>query len=764
MGEPARKLEDIEPDIRPNLRVIQGGGQSTPERASLKVLNNLESNPEKPSTGSIDEQESNGSNVIAGPWANKVSGIAPDKSKSSGRFKFAKKKGPLMAIILTVVGGGFGIGALLSPALLPMSILGNLLNKFNTGEISATVRANKLIVSKMSENATSGSCNIIKIACRFTKPSNRFLSQLEKNGIKSLDKEGNVIEKKLIFPNTRPAKYKFTNSAGESVEVGAKDLYSTLLNNNEFRAAFHSASQTRFMSLMDSIANSIKLKFGLSFNDKLSGVKDESGVISEVDNNIKVDDAAAKAAANTEGKAASTVAKEEADVIDNIITEEADNSVAKLAKAGKGDAIGLIAGGVCLLTDVPGLIISANRSFQMGQLISYSVTFLSAFSAIKAGDATPQEVSAIGNVLTKVVNGKSAMDSFGMKYSITGQTKPDSTSYKKFAPGSGVLKSLGGINAITSSAAKKATCNVITDPKTGAAINVALAANTADTLGASLVLAVVNVGLGYILSYIAEKTLPPLINAALAHIPLQSVLQSFFGDLTKNLSGEDIGDAITSGASQLMGQTANAGGNMPLTVTQAVAYENTTKQIQLAYAEEDRATKSPFDITSPNTMLGSIVQSLAPYYAKIKFNTSSMMSNLAVIGNMITSSFGIAMQPLTANAASTDSSQYQLCDDPSIKDSDVAAGPYCNIIYGIPTDYLDEDPVTVVNNLIASGDINEDTGDPIPDKGLESWITLCTGGRADEASNCKITNKTKAEYAIYTIDHRIQKSMDDATQ
>ena len=117
MGEPARKIrEDIEPEIRPNLRVIDSGGESTPSRANLKAL---ESSPEKTDDkSSIKDREESGSNVVQGPWGNKVTGKQAGPTK--GKFNLAglKKKGPLTTIILTLVGGGIGIGGLLSPSLL----------------------------------------------------------------------------------------------------------------------------------------------------------------------------------------------------------------------------------------------------------------------------------------------------------------------------------------------------------------------------------------------------------------------------------------------------------------------------------------------------------------------------------------------------------------------------------------------------------------------------------------------------------------------
>jgi hypothetical protein len=199
---------------------------------------------------------------------------------------------------------------------------------------------------------------------------------------------------------------------------------------------------------------------------------------------------------------------------------------------------------------------------------------------------------------------------------------------------------------------------------------------------------------------------------------------------------------------------------MPLSVKQAVAYRETTKKVQLAYAEEDRATKSPLDTSSPNTMLGSIVYGLVPYTYSLYSNTS-ISNTLATIGKIVTGSFSTVFQPMTAGATSGDGSEYKLCDDPSIKDNDVAAGPFCNIMYGIPTEYLDKDPVSVLDNLVKSGDVDINTGEPIPEKGLAKWVSLCTDGSTMQAQNCKINDETRAAYALYTVDHRIQKSMDE---
>jgi len=762
MAEPARKLrEDIEPEIRPNLGVIKGGGESSPDRASLKALDDLESNPgEKPNDESVADQESNGSNVIQGPWADNTH-KGTKSSKSRGRFFFLKKKGPLAAIVITLLAVSLGLGSL-STSYLPISILANLVSKFNTQDTSLAIRANKLISAKMTQNTTTGSCLVVKIACRFTRPSGKFLKQLEKNGITAFDKAGNKIDNKLLWPNKRTATLHFTNSAGRKIEVEAKDLYKTLtsLNNKEFQAAFRFAQRTRFVSVSDYVFKSIKTKFGFGVDDKFRDVDSDEKLAKTVDENVGIDDGGAKAAAG-EGEAASE------SFIKKMLGERADKIVKKLARSGRGDAAIMIAGLVCIVGDAPGLVIKVQRDFQMIQLIKYSALFLTVFGAIKSGDATPEETTAVGNQLTKVVKGNSAMDSFGMKYAITGQTTPQNDKFKKFSPGMSMVALLGGIAAITSSRAKIKACNVIANPVTGAAVNVALALAGPETGLASWILLAINVALGYALSAALEYLAPYLIDAVMGLLPssfFSSVLSYFFGDLTQNLSGESAGDALTSGAAHVMGQTSNAGGNMPMTVDQAVAYDGLTKKVQLAYAEDDRATKSPLDASSPNTFLGSIVQKLIPYSINSSSIVSSLSGTLSSMGKIVTGSFGMALQPISASAASNSGDEYRQCEDPTIMADDIAAGPFCNIIYGIPPEYLDKDPIKIVTELTTgkyAGNIDEETGDPVEGKDLAKWMDLCTDGTTDEAANCMITDDERATYAVYTIDHRIQKSMDE---
>jgi len=687
-------------------------------------------------------------------WKNNVVGAgATSGFRANGVTATLKKKSPTMAIIALVVGLMTGVAMFGGAALLPQSLLANLVQKFNSHqETSLTIRTNKLLAVKLADNVTNGSCSYVKIACRFKRPSNKLLAQLEKNGIEALDSSGKKIESKTLYPNKKPVKYRFTNSIGKEIEVGPKEISSTIAKNAEFRDAMHQATKTRFMSLSDYVYKGIKTRFGFNSSDKLKSIPDdEDDLIKKADELSAADGEAAKAAKEGGEGAMKSFAR-------SLLGDFGAEAAEQLGKSTKGDAIGLAAGVVCLAADGPKIIIQANRAFQMTQLIKYSMVFLSTFGAIKAGDATPEESSAILALLTTQYRGKSAMDSFGVSYSLSGSTKPKNDNFKQYAPGSNIIKKLGGVNKILGSRTKNAICGVATNPVTGATINATLAAT-----GPGVVAAFINMAAGFAVGEIVQHAAPPLIEKAVNLLPMEKILNYFFGDLTQDLHGEAVGDALTSGAAHTMGQTANAGGNMPLTVKQAVAYDNLTNQIQLAYAEEDRATKSPLDASSPNTFMGSLISKLTPYYMGTSLKLGSFSPTITSIGSMVAGSFGAILQPVTSSATSSNFGEdnYKLCDDPSISDDNIAAGPYCDIVYGVPNKYLDKDPEIVVDNMVSNNQIDAETGNPVEGSDYETWLELCTDGTTKNANSCMINDDQNAEYAVYTIDHRIQISMDE---
>ena len=82
-------------------------------------------------------------------------------------------------------------------------------------------------------------------------------------------------------------------------------------------------------------------------------------------------------------------------------------------------------------------------------------------------------------------------------------------------------------------------------------------------------------------------------------------------------------------------------GAMPSDAGTIAAYHQETQEVLARMEEADRVTRSPFDITSPNTFLGSIVHNMA----------TSMLGNYGRVGSMVTAVSAVAYSTNSAIAS-----------------------------------------------------------------------------------------------------------------
>ena len=666
-----------------------------------------------------------------------------------GFLKKNSKNGilPSSVVLISLIAGIFGIGGMGLNSLMLVHLKENFTTKFDTQNTSLTIRTEHLWAKKMAGENTKGDCKITKVLCRYSKPSGHMLKQLKKNGVLALDKDGKVIKHNKLWPDKRPAKYVFQNGMNGLKTVDAKDFAKELKDNPKFRAKFRAAYNPRWVGFADSVFRKVSAKFSIS--------KDQG--------KLKAKDAKTLKENLGKGRGGRTGGAEKGSGIkgfDNVATENLGKVADTLKAAGRGGMASMAVGAGCVLADVPSFISSISRNLQMVQLVQYAFPFLSVADTIKYGNGDTKDIGLIGDLLTSKVDGKSAMDSYAMKYALFGDTAPQDDSYKKFIAGGGELATetnkidgfLGGQN-------RKDLCSKATSPEGAAAIAGGWAFLTGATGGTALIAAVINYGIGLGVAKTLDLIAEPIIKGFVALIPdsvKESAIKFLVGDITEDLSGESVGDALVSGSANMMAQTANSGGNAPLSVDQAIAYQKGTDQVELAYAEEVRATSSPFDVSTKYTFMGSIVDSILPYYGTIH-NASGVLST---IGSITASSLGSIFN---VNAASNNKAEYKACDIPSIKDSDVAAGPFCNIIYGVPMDVVGRDPEVVAQYMI-DNDYIDDEGKIDEKSDYQTWIDQCADGDPQYAMSCQITGDNKEMYsnfALYTIDSRIQKSMDD---
>lgn len=206
------------------------------------------------------------------------------------------------------------------------------------------------------------------------------------------------------------------------------------------------------------------------------------------------------------------------------------------------------------------------------------------------------------------------------------------------------------------------------------------------------------------------------------------LVQRLATDYISNVVGEDLAYAISSGLNMYIGGQQQSRSGAPGTNEQVMAMYEENQRIIAQDAAFDRATKSPFDITSQYTFLGSLMYSMIPIgsqlasYSAVK-TISSMMGQ---VGSSVQALFP------SVNAASRQT-WYQLnlnAECPSLSQYDFVGDPYCNDYYITGMSTVQKDPVEVIE-VVASGD-NFDSEELSPgnpkvkrDSELGKWITSC---------------------------------------
>lgn len=121
----------------------------------------------------------------------------------------------------------------------------------------------------------------------------------------------------------------------------------------------------------------------------------------------------------------------------------------------------------------------------------------------------------------------------------------------------------------------------------------------------------------------------------------KTINNSLINNSFSDINGINAGEMLVEGAVNVGKELAKASGATPGSGDAAKSYARLTSKILAMDAEVDRMNRSPFDITSKNTFLGSIIYNFA-----IHLNTTSLISQIASFSNTISSSL-ISLLPTT---------------------------------------------------------------------------------------------------------------------
>lgn len=728
-----------------------------------------------------------------------------------GKLKsFFKSKGAMFTAGIVAVGGSglAGLISFITVGLIPIHVQEIITEKRNSPASSMEMRTDKVFKAKVKGiNCKTG------FFCRLSKASDRNIKNLEKAGFKVEVKEGsNLFGKKTIISLTH-------KETGEVINNNTKDLKRIMRTKPELRASIKQGFSGRFASFLDKIWDKIKNLFNLTKVRADNKGKDEQQLQEEANEtaNSQSKDTQKKPSSITEtdtdkvdengNKKKNKTDRSQADQG----SELAEKEIKDLGKEQKGkkasskfnskgfssklnkalNGIGAAAV-VCGLYTFGNIIYTALKSTKLQILIQFSLTFLSFASKIKAGHATPQEASMVGNSLMDIAStGGNGYDKDkdnnkedkkestlfrALKYLADSSTKKDSVAatdsqgYKAMAYGDqiqslnesaepfsvGVIKDfIGGflnvmygdgikIFDIPLSTILKSFCAIVTSVAVGLAVTAAtIAATCIGTAGLGCVVTVIikvllSAALGIAAGKMASYFLGDLIDKWVGQ-----AASALVGDLVnKTTIGEDYGNAVMSGAGAVMAKNTLAGGGNILNASEATEFAMENEKIIAEHAEDERRFRSPFDPTTRHTFLGSIVSSIIPYNRQ-----------LATVGGFIPAIMSTAGRSInnivpTARAASESASiaaNSKVCTDTTITKTG-ATDIFCNVYTGINVELKDKNSDEVI-------------------KWLEDNNYLDSQKKADKDDfNAYITNNKKGErfkkYIKWCYDRKVPIGMD----
>jgi len=798
--EPNRKYTpDIEPDIRPDLRSIPGGGESTPERGNLGAVPNTpsqeladaEKNATKRNPSSnvtpmdLYRRESEGDKTSSDNIKSSYTGEKSNK-KRKGKAWF-KRATPLIGVGGIV--GVFGIIVMLltTPSLLIVQMKETMTNKFNTQLSSMDTRSNKLLLSKVS-GATNGVCSTkIAIACKFASMKDKQIASLKKAGFTF---EG---ETKGLLGRTTVTAMVF-----DGKRIDARNFNSTIATDTKVRTAFKASYNPKYAGFSGKAWAAVASKYKINkqapdldgqdpdkAKEKLKsitndGMVDDTGAGKNVvageykDPNCTVKDCAtwtqadadaassSAAALSAEGKSGVSGSKVRAAISDL-------SSKTSVGTLGATVKITGVADSACMAIGALNTLTYAAKAIRTLQLVRYMMVFSSVADSIKAGgNPKPEDVAYLGTILTTtskntakdgtVTNVGSATDSFGYKYAAYNDSSASKSSMNianRFMAGGGMVGSLSSFsNTIYGFFGDRATARTTASATCGVLANPAVQAGSLLIGAAALFVPGVNVGVELVKA-------GAMAAVAFGIMMIPSLLSDIVaGSVTNGIAGEESGNAIASGSGSLLSDSlAGQNGAAPMSKSDTLAYNNAQTETTNQYIADELQDTNPLDATNSNTFIGSIAASLLPL--------RSSSNPFASIGSLFASSYK-SIVPTTKAASNEDyAKSLDVCQDADAQDGGFAVDPFCNVIRGIPPQYINKDPIEVAEALFASGDLNENG---VPQANYAAFIKKCMTSieplgyssgsefKPDEAKDCVI-NDSNANYYLNYMDQRIELGM-----
>ncbi len=639
--------------------------------------------------------------------------------KVGGKKSLKKRWAPISIIAALLFGGGALFYA-------SQSILGPHLSSLYTEATDLQFTSYNSRNSRIFKYLINGGdqIKISNFSQKYTTFTPYMKSRLKKNGIEvgKLDIDGNFHPSSGLSTSKTVLKYN-----DEIIDAGS--FQNKFASDPGFREAYYKAKRGRIAGFFDDSAEYYYKKKGATrdiFNDYKSTGDNETDT-----KNFK--DTVSDRVTGTESKmnvidhhtdeetGEETLAKNGNDIdttkIDGDTPEVKARSMVN-SLAGKISDVGVPICSAMRIANMAAVTVSAYTIFQS---ISYFLSLMEPISKMMAGEGDASAVNETLNFLTgettsqvqyinedgstemKDVTG-SPLQSSGAKL-VLGNTR---SSEKETAPYS--IKNV--TRAATTIAVSTGAKNVVCDGVQAASAVVSLVSNAVPggTLANFIVSAVVKT--------VGTIALTGIIGTIVsAFIPY--VAKIFASNIFETYTGVPAGELFSQGAANANFKLSTQGSAyMPASESYIKRQNNETAVALAQEAELDRLHRSPFDVSSKNTFLGSLLSKFA--FMGYTNNAFSQLSNFAtVIGNAInvinpaTSAFDNATMYTSNYSDCVEALDDTVCD---MYDQEIVGMDYSTI------DLAPDDPTYV---SVIEPNIDSD-GNIIEGSELAKFITVCT--------------------------------------
>jgi hypothetical protein len=743
---------------------IKSNGDSTTNNSPPK--NQPENKPDF-SADSIRDKETNPSTA----WKDSTS---PGENRQSRGNKFItalknpRKGGAFGILTALIIGGAFGIGALLTPATMLFHLKETFLEKYNDQLTTMELRTTRVLMGQLKERAISGVCaEPIKFRCRYQTMSERQVSRLEKKTNGRIK----VVGDKTITGRIKP-KYLEVDVGGKITQIKAGDLLKTSATNVEVNGLLKQAYNPKYAIFADNTMKKLAGRLGLSKGQNIkpsNNVEDMENDIHRsstgeiaIDESLGItcdkDGAGKEVCKGKDGKPLSDTEvkdmREKAALGFKEIGKEVEarknlkNVYKDVAKNSFKGAIASVALGLGAVDSAcSGYILVrtvgfAAKAIGSNQLSRYYFAIMNTIDQTKAGDGVQETMSLIGNKLTATnTSGVAGTSSVGANI-----LYHDDTYMPLNTAGDADINSTGDIDVNETAINQKNESlryvngqivqnNIMADlvgiiGKFASITN----GNADDACGfvksgwgqATLLLAGVAGALVGFLSggtslgagFAAQIAVSVSIGIAIA-ILTPKLYDMVAGTVVTGLEeGPMFMNALVSGGGAYNALSSQNRGLGVMTTETVGQYARASQEVDKQYIAMEKLNRNPLDTSSKYTALGSVLYASAPYI-KNSTNPTNTISSL-----LTATRIGIGTLISPAKAAD-ESSKYTACNDMDVKSLNLAADPFCNIRYGESPSALSLDPDEVAAEMIDTGQVDETTGEAIPDSEYAQYLELC---------------------------------------